>query len=77
MTGIDLKDLLFHLCRSIFRAPERVKSESDENAEGRSMIWGACWHTSPESVDQELLLRKEYLAIENRILLAKIKGRFM
>jgi hypothetical protein len=33
--------------------------------------------TSPETVDQELLLRNEYLAAENRILRAKIKGRLL
>jgi hypothetical protein len=29
------------------------------------------------TVDQELLLRNEYLAAENRILRAKIKGRLL
>jgi hypothetical protein len=29
------------------------------------------------TVDQELLLRNEYLAAENRILRAQIKGRFL
>jgi len=38
------------------------------------MIWARMLAYITETVDQELLLRNEYLAAENRILRAKIQG---
>jgi putative transposase len=41
------------------------------------MIWARMLSYITGSVDQELLLRNEYLAAENRILRAQIKGRLL
>ena len=41
------------------------------------MIWARMLAYITGTVDQELLLRNEYLAVENRILRAKIKGRLL
>ena len=41
------------------------------------MIWARMLAYITGTVDQELLLRKEYLAAENRILRAQIKGRLL
>jgi putative transposase len=41
------------------------------------MIWARMLAYITGTVDQELLLRNEYLAAENRILRAQIKGRFL
>jgi putative transposase len=41
------------------------------------MIWARMLAYITGTVDQELLLRNEYLAAENRILRAKIKGRLL
>src|SRR5450759_3848211 len=42
---------------------------------GRLMEWGRILAYITGTVDQELLLRNEYLAAENRILKAQLKGR--
>ena len=41
------------------------------------MIWAQLLAYVTGVVDQELLLRNEYLAAENRILKAQIKGRLL
>src|SRR5437899_13075545 len=41
------------------------------------MIWARMLAYITRTVDQELLLRNEYLAAENRILRAQIKGRLL
>jgi hypothetical protein len=41
------------------------------------MIWARMLAYIAVSVDQELLLRNEYLAAENRILRAQSKGRLL
>ena len=41
------------------------------------MIWARMLAYITGSVDQELLLRNEYLAAENRILRAQVKGRLL
>ncbi len=41
------------------------------------MIWARMLAYITGTVDQELLLRNEYLAAENRILRAKIQGRML
>jgi hypothetical protein len=41
------------------------------------MIWARMLAYITGTVDQELLLRNEYLAAENRVLRAKIKGRLL
>jgi putative transposase len=41
------------------------------------MIWARMLAYITGSVDQELLLRNEYLAAENRILRAQSKGRLL
>jgi putative transposase len=45
--------------------------------EGRLMIWARMLAYITGSVDQEVLLRNEYLVAENRILRARIKGRLL
>src|ERR1039457_2707739 len=47
------------------------------SASKRGKIWSGHvpWPTSPGPVDQELLLRNEYLVAENRILKAQLKER--
>ena len=42
---------------------------------GKRMEWARILTYITGSVDEELLLRNEYLATENRILKAQIKGR--
>src|SRR5215472_16473440 len=44
---------------------------------GSKMIWAQLLAYVTGAVDQELLLRNEYLAAENRILKAQIKGRLL
>ena len=41
------------------------------------MIWARMLAYITGTVDEELLLRNEYLAAENRILRAQIKGRLL
>ena len=41
------------------------------------MIWARMLAYIAGTVGQEVLLRSEYLAAENRILRAQIKGRFL
>ena len=41
------------------------------------MLWAQLLAYVTRTVDQELLLRNEYLAAENRILKAQIKGRLL
>ena len=41
------------------------------------MIWARMLAYITGNVDQELLLRNEYLAAENRVLRAQIKGRLL
>src|SRR5579872_5198947 len=41
------------------------------------MVWARLLAFVTGAVNQELLLRNEYLAVENRILKAKIKGRLI
>ena len=41
------------------------------------MIWARMLAYSTGTVDQELLLRNEYLAAENRVLRAQSKGRLL
>src|SRR5689334_11377135 len=60
----------------LFTANESVESEFHKH-QGRSMIWARMLAYITGTVDQELLLRNEYLAAENRILRAKIKGRLL
>jgi putative transposase len=56
---------------------QHVKSKSHENVEGLRMIWTRMLAYITGTVDQELLLRNEYLVAENRILRAKVKGRLL
>jgi hypothetical protein len=44
---------------------------------GSGMIWARMLAYITGTVDQELLLRNEYLAAENRILRAQIQGRLL
>jgi len=50
-------------------------AESFESAVGTTMDWMRMLAYISGTVDQELLLRNEYLAAENRILKAQIKTR--
>jgi hypothetical protein len=57
---------------------EHVQSGFDDQVQGGSgMIWARMLAYITGTVDQELLLRNEYLAAENRILRAQIKGRLL
>jgi hypothetical protein len=49
----------------------------DQVQGGSGMIWARMLAYITGTVDQELLLRNEYLAAENRILRAQIKGRLL
>jgi putative transposase len=62
-----------------FKLKSRVESDShdNENAEGGEMIWARMLAYITGTVDQELLLRNEYLSAEDRILRAQIKGRLL
>src|SRR5215469_8120830 len=46
-------------------------------AEGSKMLWAHLLAYVTGTVDQELLLRNEYLAAENRMLRGQIKGRLL
>jgi hypothetical protein len=57
---------------------EHVQSGFDDQVQGGSgMIWARMLAYITGTVDPELLLRNEYLAAENRILRAQIKGRLL
>jgi hypothetical protein len=65
-------------------APLLLKPKSQYNPvsmiqfkEAPGMIWAGMLAYLTGTVDQELLLRNEYLAAENRILRAQIKGRLL
>jgi hypothetical protein len=79
MTGSDLRRFrLFHLHILIFNPHGRVESQVTKlKTEGRQMIWARMLAYITGNVDQELLLRNEYLVAENRILRAQIKGRLL
>src|ERR1019366_2625974 len=64
---------------SCFLKPQQpVQSGFDDQLWGGSgMIWARMLAYITGTVDQELLLRNEYLAAENRILRAQIKGRLL
>jgi|SRR5439155_16649062 len=49
----------------------------DQVQGGSGMIWARMLAYITGTVDQELLLTNEYLAAENRILSAQIKGRLL
>ncbi len=48
-----------------------------KDAKGLGMIWARMLAYITGTVDQELLQRNEYLAAENRILTALVKGRLL
>ena len=56
---------------------QHIKSKSHENVEGLRMIWMRMLAYITGTVDQELLMRNEYLVAENRILRAKVQGRLL
>src|SRR5262249_49404142 len=56
---------------------EQVQSRLNPVEGGSGMIWARMLAYITGTVDQELLLRNEYLAAENRILRAQIQGRLM
>ncbi|PYT66711.1 MAG: hypothetical protein DMG42_28615 [Acidobacteria bacterium] len=65
-----------HSC--FLKPQEHVQSGFDDQVYGGSgMIWARMLAYITGTVDQELLLRNEYLAAENRILRAQIKGRLL
>src|SRR5258707_8605446 len=76
MIGSDLAALVFPLARFLLTADESVESEFHKH-QGRSMIWARMLAYITGTVDQELLLRNEYLVAENRILRARITGRLL
>src|SRR5499427_2752111 len=60
------------------KAQEPVQSSTMIQIQGGSgMMWARVLAYVTGTVNQELLLRNEYLAAENRILRAKIKGRLL
>jgi hypothetical protein len=63
----------------IVGSPEmKIALESRRSSSaGSGMIWACMLAYITGTVDQELLLRNEYLAAENRILRAQIKGRLL
>jgi hypothetical protein len=65
-----------HSC--FLKPQEYVQSGFDDQVQGDSgMIWARMLAYITGTVDQELLLRNEYLAAQNRILRAQIKGRLL
>ena len=65
-----------HSC--FLKPQEHVQSGFDDQVYGGSgMIWARMLAYITGTVDQELLLRNEYLATENRILRAQIQGRLL
>jgi hypothetical protein len=67
-----------HLAQHFLKPQEQVQSSLNDPVEGGSgMIWARMLAYITGTVDQELLLRNEYLAAENRILRAQIKGRLL
>jgi putative transposase len=65
-----------HSC--FLKPQEHVQSGFDDQVQGGSgMIWARMLAYITGTVDQELLLRNEYLVAENRILRAQIKGRLL
>jgi hypothetical protein len=63
---------------SSLKPQEHVQSGFHDQVYGGSgMNWARMLAYITGTVDQELLLRKEYLAAENRILRAQIKGRLL
>jgi hypothetical protein len=70
--------LIFPLHTFFLQTPRARKiSVSILKTEGRLMIWARMLSYITGSVDQELLVRNEYLVAENRILRARIKGRLL
>src|ERR1035437_10119655 len=63
-------------CRPLgfFRAIKGALADRRTNG-GRLMEWARILAYITGTVDQELLLRNEYLAAENRILRGQLKGR--
>jgi putative transposase len=59
---------------SFLKPQEHVQSWFDDQVQGDS---GVLWAYITGTVDQELLLRNEYLAAENRIVRAQFKGRLV
>src|SRR5436853_6684956 len=65
-----------HSC--FLKPQEHVQSGFDDQVYGGSgMIWARMLAYITGTVDQELLVRNEYLAAENRILRAQITGRYL
>jgi hypothetical protein len=79
LQGRDLQFFLFFIACPFLKLKSRVESDSHDNedAEGGEMIWARMLAYITGTVDQEPLLRNEYLAAENRILRARIKGRLL
>jgi hypothetical protein len=70
----DAEDITSSHSRSL-KSQKHVQSGFDDQVQGGSgMIWARMLAYITGTADQELLLRNEYLAAENRILRAQIKG---
>src|SRR5215469_9122829 len=78
MTQLAVSSILFksfsQSAYSTYNPPSTTRSK---NQKGSKMIWAQLLAYVTGTVDQELLLRNEYLAAENRILKAQIKGRLL
>jgi hypothetical protein len=66
------------LAQPFLKPQEHVQSGFDDQVQGGpGMIWTRMLAYITGAVDQELLLRNEYLAAENRVLRAQLKGRLL
>jgi hypothetical protein len=69
--------LACHALRLVFRSSftDTQRQERRQSLRGESMDWKHLLAYMIGSIDQELLVRKEYLVTENRILRHEINGR--
>ena len=68
---------LLPLSFSTFSLKPTIQLSLTRSTKRNKMVWARMLAYIAGTVDQELLLRNEYLAAENRILKAQIKGRLL
>ena len=74
---LKVKPLASPVPRLVFRFPltHTQRQEGWQSLRGETMDWKHLLASITGTVDQELLLRNEYLVTENRILCNQLKGR--
>src|SRR5215475_3657630 len=73
----EVRPLPWPALRLVFRSPftHTQRQEGRQSPRGETMDWKHLLAYITGTVDQELLVRNEYLVTENRILRNQIKGR--